>query len=88
MNCTEIWPLLRSERVARLIGRLLRERRELVGITQAEAAHRLGWHREVYSRFERGLHVQSLKQLRHACEMLGTHPLWVFNRLDRVRWFA
>jgi transcriptional regulator with XRE-family HTH domain len=65
-------------------GRLIREARELAGLSQAELAARIGTKQPVISRWERGLEsprVDTLARLLQAC---GFEADLVFRRHDDV----
>lgn len=52
----------------------LRELRQAAGLTQAEAAERLGLPQHVISRWERGEHAPSLKQFPAIAKAYGEIP--------------
>jgi transcriptional regulator with XRE-family HTH domain len=56
------------------IGRVLRTRREKLGISQEEVAERAGVDRSYVSILERGLKSPTLETLEKICAALGTLP--------------
>ncbi|HYO68715.1 MAG TPA: helix-turn-helix transcriptional regulator, partial [Archangium sp.] len=67
--------------LARQIGAVAREARTRAGITQEEAAERVGIATEVYGRMERGNMLPSLPTLMKLCRALGidANPLLGFS---------
>lgn len=62
------------EDLARRIGAQLREARKAVGLTQEQAAARLGVHAQSYHKWEKGDYVRSWTRLTAACEVFETSP--------------
>lgn len=61
-------------RIVRL-GERVRERRVVIGWTQTELAHKMGYISKVsVSRIERGKHGPSLATLLRLCRVLGVTP--------------
>ncbi len=71
--------------IARQIGAVLRDRRVELGMTQPELARRVGTHRPLVARFEKGIHVPSLDTLFAYAEALDLEPEEVIRR---ARWRA
>lgn len=65
-----------------LVGRLLSQRREQIGMKQGELAAAMGLSQSAYSRWESGESVLNLAQLRGVCERLGVKPAQVLQRAD------
>lgn len=65
------------------IGQALRSRREELGMTQEEAAQRLGMHRTYYSSIERGLKDVRIKTLRRICEKLDVRMRTVVGKAEQ-----
>ena len=61
----------KSTSLGTLLGRNIAERRNALGLTQAEFAERLGADTVTVSRFERGSHLPSLQRLERIAETLG-----------------
>jgi transcriptional regulator with XRE-family HTH domain len=59
-------------------GRRLRAAREEAGLTQTEAAARLGWAIPSYTQYERGKRVPSWVTLAKMVEALGLDPETLF----------
>ena len=54
------------------LGRNIKQCRAALGLTQAQLAERLGMETETLSRFERGKHLPTLKNLLRMAEVLRT----------------
>jgi len=76
--------------LARQIGAVAREARTRAGITQEEAAERVGIATEVYGRMERGNMLPSLPTLVKLCRALGidANPLLGFSSSQPPAWLA
>lgn len=61
-----------EEAVILRVGRNIKERRGVLGLTQAQLAERLGVDTETLSRFERGKHAPTLKSLIRLAGLLQT----------------
>jgi len=61
-----------EETVIIRVGRNIKERRSALGLTQAQLAERLGVDTETLSRFERGKHAPTLKNLIRLAGLLQT----------------
>lgn len=74
--------------LARNIGAVAREARARAGITQEEAAERVGVATEVYGRMERGNMLPSLPTLVKLCQALGidANPLLGFSASQPPAW--
>lgn len=66
-----------------LVGRLLVQRREQLGLKQGELAQALGMSQSAYSRLESGESILNLSQLRNACAQLGVSPAQVLHAADQ-----
>jgi transcriptional regulator with XRE-family HTH domain len=66
-----------------LVGKLLAQRRDQVGIKQGELADALGLSQSAYSRLEAGESVLNLSQLRNVCAQLGLTPAQVLHAADQ-----
>lgn len=66
-----------------LVGKLLAQRREQIGIKQGELAAALGMSQSAYSRWESGESVLNLAQLRNVCAQLGVAPAQVLQAADQ-----
>lgn len=56
--------------LGRVLGQLGKGMRLSAGLSQAELGARMGWHRPIVCRFERGIHVPDLASMRlwaHHC---------------------
>lgn len=76
--------------LARQIGAVAREARTRAGITQEEAAERVGIATEVYGRMERGNMLPSLSTLVKLCRALGidANPLLGFSSSQPPAWLT
>jgi transcriptional regulator with XRE-family HTH domain len=72
------------------IGSVAREARTKAGLTQEQAAERIGVVTEVYGRMERGKILPSLPTLVRLCKALGidANPLLGFSASRPPRWLA
>lgn len=66
-----------------LVGKLLVQRREQIGITQGDLAAALGLSQSAYSRLESGASVLNLSQLRNVCAQLSVAPAQVLQDADQ-----
>lgn len=66
-----------------LVGKLLAQRREQIGLKQGETAVALGMSQSAYSRLESGESVLNLSQLRSICAELGTSPAQVLHDAEQ-----
>ncbi|WP_366919890.1 helix-turn-helix domain-containing protein [Burkholderia cenocepacia] len=62
-----------------LVGKLLVQRREQIGLKQGQVATALGMSQSAYSRLESGESVLNLSQLRNICEQLRTSPAQILQ---------
>lgn len=62
-----------------LVGKLLVQRREQIGLKQGQVAAALGISQSAYSRLESGESVLNLSQLRNVCAQLRTSPAQVMQ---------
>ncbi|QRK05261.1 helix-turn-helix domain-containing protein [Archangium violaceum] len=76
--------------LARHLGRVAREARQKAGLTQAEAAERIGLATEVYGRLERGNMLPSLPTLLRLCRALAVdaNPLLGFSASQPPEWLT
>jgi transcriptional regulator with XRE-family HTH domain len=66
-----------------LIGKVILQRRELCGTTQAAVAEALGLSQSAYSRLESGDSVINVSQLRSIAQVIGEQPSDLLKRADR-----
>jgi transcriptional regulator with XRE-family HTH domain len=66
-----------------LVGKLLAQRREQLGLKQGALAEALGISQSAYSRLEAGESVLNLTQLRNVCTQLGVTPAQVLQAADQ-----
>ncbi|WP_439890916.1 helix-turn-helix domain-containing protein [Ralstonia sp. 25C] len=66
-----------------LVGKLLAQRREHIGLKQGELAAALGMSQSAYSRLESGESVLNLAQLRNVCDKLGTSPVQLLQNAEQ-----
>lgn len=66
-----------------LVGKLLAQRRDQIGLKQGELAEALGLSQSAYSRLESGESVLNLTQLRNVCTHLGITPAQVLQAADQ-----
>ena len=66
-----------------LVGKLLAQRREQIGLKQGQLAGALGVSQSAYSRLESGESVLNLAQLRNVCAHLGVTPAQVLQAADQ-----
>ena len=66
-----------------LVGRLLVQRREQLGLKQGALAEAMGLSQSAYSRLESGESVLNLSQLRNVCAQLGLSPAQVLHAADQ-----
>lgn len=66
-----------------LVGRLLVQRREQLGLKQGALAEAIGLSQSAYSRLESGDSVLNLSQLRNVCAHLGVSPAQVLHAADQ-----
>lgn len=66
-----------------LVGRLLVQRREQLGLKQGALAEAIGLSQSAYSRLESGDSVLNLSQLRNVCSHLGLSPAQLLHAADR-----
>ena len=66
-----------------LVGKLLAQRRDQIGLKQGELAGTLGLSQSAYSRLESGESVLNLAQLRNVCAQLGVTPAQVLQAADQ-----
>lgn len=62
--------------VAKAIGAEIRRCRNEAGISQEALARRLGTHRPIVARVERGVHVPEIDLVCRYAHALGVHPIW------------
>jgi transcriptional regulator with XRE-family HTH domain len=67
------------------IGRILRAKRESLGISQETLAERAEVDRSYVSILERGLKSPTLETLERICIALGTLPEWVLEEARKVK---
>ncbi|WP_309888873.1 helix-turn-helix domain-containing protein [Archangium sp.] len=74
--------------LSRHLGNVAREARQKAGLTQQEAAERIGVATEVYGRMERGRMLPSLPTLLRVCRTLGldANPLLGFSSSQPPAW--
>ncbi|WP_081073477.1 helix-turn-helix domain-containing protein [Burkholderia stagnalis] len=65
-----------------LVGKLLVQRREQIGLKQGELAAALGLSQSAYSRLESGESVLNISQLRRVCGLLHTTSAEVLQEAD------
>lgn len=68
-----------------LVGAVMRHMREQKGISQTDAASRLGVTQPSYSRLESGRAVLSVAQLSRACGFLGVSPSEFLKKVDYAK---
>jgi transcriptional regulator with XRE-family HTH domain len=73
----------RPQDVDRYVGRQIRERRIVRGLTQAEIADRIGITLQQLSKYERGINRLSAGRLWALARALGVEVGWVFEGLER-----
>ena len=66
-----------------LVGKLLAQRREQIGLKQGQLAGALGVSQSAYSRLESGESVLNLAQLRNVCAHLDVTPAQVLQAADQ-----
>jgi transcriptional regulator with XRE-family HTH domain len=66
-----------------LVGRLLVQRRDQLGLKQGAVAEALGMSQSAYSRLESGESVLNLAQLRNICLRLGLSPAQVLHAAEQ-----
>lgn len=66
-----------------LVGRLLVQRREQLGLKQGALAEAIGLSQSAYSRLESGDSVLNLSQLRNVCAQLGLSPAQVLHAAEQ-----
>ena len=66
--------------IAKMVGERIRDLRRAHGWSQAELAHRIGTHRPIVSRVERGVHKQSVRTLTEYATALGV-PVWAITNV-------
>jgi transcriptional regulator with XRE-family HTH domain len=76
--------------LAHHLGKVAREARQKAGLTQEEAAERIGLATEVYGRLERGNMLPSLPTLLRLCRVLAldANPLLGFSSSQPPAWLS
>lgn len=67
-----------------IVGARMRELRLGAGLTLAEVARRMGTHRPIVGRLERGLHDQSIGAIVLYARALGVQPTTITSVLDQL----
>lgn len=67
--------------IGQLIGARMRELRKEAGLT-IEVARRMGSHRPIVGRFERGIHDQGVEQIVRYARAIGVRPTTITVVLD------
>lgn len=66
------------------IANEVRRRRRALGLTQAEAAERMGWRPDYWRRLESGRHVHTLETLIRVSRALETHVAVLLEVIDQA----
>ena len=66
-----------------LVGRLIVQRREQIGLKQGQVATALGISQSAYSRLESGDSILNLSQLRNVCAQLGIGPARLLQEAEQ-----
>ncbi len=69
--------------IAKVVGHMLKEMRLRAKLSQSEVAKRIGSHRPIISRSERGMHVTSLEVLVKQVHACGGELGAVLTAIDR-----
>jgi len=67
------------------LRRILRDRRQRAGLTQAELAERVDRPQRYISRVERGVHRVTVVELLELAEAIGFDPASLVHRLAKLR---
>jgi transcriptional regulator with XRE-family HTH domain len=67
-----------------LFGKRLRERAKQLGISNAEAARRIGLDERRYGHYVSGRREPDLQTLKNIAEKLGTTPSWLLGAISKT----
>jgi transcriptional regulator with XRE-family HTH domain len=70
------------------VGKRIRELREIRGWSQAELARRVGTHRPIVGRVERGIHGQGTNTILKYAEALQVRPELIVEVIDELKILA
>ena len=73
-----------AERCAQLLGARMKQIRLSIGVTQQQLADRIGSHRSIIARTERGRHVQKLTTVLSWAQALDVLPSHLHCVLDQA----
>jgi transcriptional regulator with XRE-family HTH domain len=71
-----------GKQLARIVGRKLKQAREALKLSQAEAAERIGVTQEAYGAWERGVRLMPTNYLPELQRALNQPPLWFLDLGD------